>query len=219
MKQGRVPKQSSHFLWHSTLLLLVATLFTFSSCGYRPGYGKNSSRFMTLSVPYVYGDEDGDLTNAIVHEIVTCSPFEHRTENGQLALIVKLIGVEDDNIGFRYEHVHGKKYKRSIIPAETRSIAKAEVSLVNATTMCSVIPTVILSASIDFDHEYNATRHDSNVFSLGQLSDADSAFAAARHPLNRRLAQKIVEYITISAEVISEENPTSASDEPLSLGK
>ncbi len=219
MEQGRVPKQSTHFVWHTSLLILVTTFLTLSSCGYRPGYGNNSSRFMTLSVPYVIGDEDGNLTNSIVHEIATSSPYEYRTEHGQLVLIVKLIGVEDDNIGFRYEHIHGKKYKRSIIPAETRSVATAEVSLVNATTMCSVIPTVVLSASIDFDHEYNATRHDSNVSSLGQLSDADSAFAAARYPLNRRLAQKIVEYITISSEIINEETPSSTNDEPHSSGK
>ena len=186
------------------LLCLAAIFMTLSSCGYSPGYGYSSPRFSTLSVPYVIGDEDGDLTNAIVHEIATASPFEYRTEYGQLVLIVKLIGVTDDNIGFRYEQVHGKEYKRSIIPSETRSIATAEVSLVNATTMCNVIPAVVLSASIDFDHQYNATYHDSIRFSLGQLTDADSAFAAARIPLNRKLAQKIVEYISISAEVISE---------------
>lgn len=224
MERGSVDKHSINRFRRVSLFLYVAIFLSFTSCGYRPGYGHNSSGFMTLSVPYVIGDDDGDLTTAIVHEIVTSSPFEHQTENGQLALIVKLIGVVDDNIGFKYEQIHGKSYKRSIIPAETRSIATAEVSLVNTATMCSVIPTVILSASIDFDHEYNATRHDSNVFSLGQLSDADSAFAAARFPLNRLLAQKIVEYISVSSEIINEKPLTdncieALSDERLSSTK
>ncbi len=73
--------------------------------------------------------------------------------------------------------------------------------MINASTMCSVIPTVILSASIDFDHEYNATRHDSNIFSLGQLSDSDAAFATATSPLNRLFARKIVEYIAILGKI------------------
>jgi hypothetical protein len=104
--------------------------------------------------------------------------------------------VTDKNIGFRYEHAHGKSYKRSIIPVETRLISTVEVSLVDAITGCTVLPSVRLSASIDFDHEYNATHNDSNVFSLGQLTDADEAFETARFPLNRRLARKIVEYIS-----------------------
>lgn len=179
-------------------LLAWLIILTCSSCGYKPGYGSSSSHFTTLSVPYVIGDGDGDLTSAIVREVVAASPFEHCTEQGQLLLIVKIVGESDDNIGFGYEQVHGKQYKRSIIPVESRLNMTAEVSLVDAATMCSVIPSVTLSASIDFDHEYNATRHDSNVFSLGQLSDSDAAFKAAHIPLNRRLAQKIVEYISLS---------------------
>lgn len=204
------------------LMSVLVILLSLVSCGYQAGYGNGSPGFKTLSVPYVVGDIDGDLTAAIVQEIVSSSPFEHRTEHGQLLLIVKLLDTSDENIGFRYEQIHGKEYKRSIIPVETRLTATAEVALVNAATMCSVIPTVILSASIDFDHEYNATRHDSNVFSLGQLSDSDAAFAAANFPLNRLLAQKIVDYIAILSENTFEEAinvDCSANAEPLSLMK
>lgn len=185
-------------LKYCLLLIICACVVCLSGCGYRPGYGTFSERYNTISVPYVVGDVDGDLTAAIVHEVVASLGFDHSTTDGQLLLIVELVDVADENIGFRYEQLHGKKYKRSIIPVESRLIAVAEVSLVEAATGCSVIPTVRLSASIDLDHEYNATYSDSTVISLGQLTDADSAFASARIPLNRILAQKIVEYISCS---------------------
>jgi hypothetical protein len=114
-------------------------------------------------------------------------------------LIVQLLDIARDNIGFRYDHLRGKSYKRTIIPVETRLIATAEVSLVDAASRCALMPTVRLSAAVDLDHEYNATYTDSNVFSLGQLTDADAAFSAAKVPLYRALAQKIVEYISLRA--------------------
>lgn len=174
----------------------IVFLLMLCGCGYRPGYGAFAGKYGTVSVPYVDGDVDGGLTAALVHEVTASLGLDHRTTDGELLLVVTLLDLDDTNIGFRYEHLHGKSYKRSIIPVETRLTAIAEVSLIDANTGCSVLPTIKISASIDFDHEYNATRNDSNVFSLGQLSDADAAFDAARFPLNKRLARKIVEYIS-----------------------
>lgn len=174
----------------------IALVLMLCACGYQPGYGPLSGRYGTVSVPYIDGDVDGDLTAAIVHEVSASLGLDHRNSEGELLLVVKLLDLDDTNIGFRYENLHGKSYKRSIIPVETRLTATAEVTLVDANTQCSVLPTVKITASIDLDHEYNATNNDSNKVSLGQLSDADAAFEAARFPLNRRLARKIVEYIS-----------------------
>jgi hypothetical protein len=179
----------------SLLLLLASVALLLSSCGYRPGYGTFLDRYSSLSVPYVVGDLDGALTAELVRAVASSLTFDHSSTEGELLLIVKLLDVENENIGFRYENLHGKKYKRSIIPVETRLTATAEITVVNAATGCSLIPPARVTAFYDFDHEYNATEHDSNTFSLGQLSDADAAFAAARVPLNRLLAQKIIEYI------------------------
>lgn len=179
----------------SLLLFLTSLALLLSSCGYRPGYGSFLDRYSTLSVPFVAGDLDGNLTAELVRAVASSLTFDHYSTEGELLLIVKLVDVDDENIGFRYEHLHGKKYKRSIIPVETRMTATAEITLVNAATGCSLISPAKVTAFYDFDHEYNATKHDSNTFSLGQLSDSDAAFAVARMSLNRLLAQKIVEYI------------------------
>lgn len=186
--------------------LLIAS----TGCGYRPGYGSFSENYRTISVPYVVGDVDGDLTASIVREVVASLGFDHSTTEGQLILIVEIVEAGDENIGFRFEQLQGKKYKRSIIPVESRLFATVEVSLVDANTGCTIVPTVLLSASIDLDHEYNATYTDSTVPTLGQLTDADSAFEAARIPLNRLLAQKIVEYMSCINIYTPEVNSTEA---------
>lgn len=179
----------------SLVLILISITALFSSCGYRPGYGALLDRYSSLSVPYVEGDLDGSLTAELVRVAASSLTFDHYATEGELLLIVRLVDVDDENIGFRYEHLHGKKYKRTIIPVETRMTAVADISLVNAATGCSLIAPARITAFYDFDHEYNATEHDSNRSSLGQLSEFEAAFAAARTPLNRLLAQKIVEYI------------------------
>lgn len=175
--------------------VLFCLLCLLTACGYRPGCSPLSESYHSICIPYVTGDLDGLLTAALVHEITISLPFELSSTDGQLILIVKLLNISDENIGFRYDHLHHKHDRDDLVPIETRLVARAEVSLLNSATDCVVIPTVILSAFVDVDHEYNATYHDANVFSLGQLSDAEAAFDAARIPLFRSLSKKIADYI------------------------
>lgn len=170
-----------------------------TSCGYRAGAGPLWPEEKSVSIPYVSGDLDGGLTAALVYELSGTLNFNHTETGGQLVLIVKVVDVDIDNIGFRYEQLHSEKYKRSIIPIEARMSVTAQVSLIDASTQCLVLPTVQLTSFVELDHEYNATFIDSTVFSLGQLSDSDAAFAAARPSLNRTLARKIIDYISLSS--------------------
>lgn len=52
-----------------------------------------------------------------------------------------------------------------------------------------------ITADAEFDHTYYTTRDRINVFSLGQLSDIDAARDAAMVPLNRALAERIVDFV------------------------
>ena len=54
---------------------------------------------------------------------------------------------------------------------------------------------MIIKASMDFDHDYYSSRHGVNIFSLGQLTDYDTAEDTVRKPLNDRLAEKIADYV------------------------
>lgn len=54
---------------------------------------------------------------------------------------------------------------------------------------------VRLRAYAEFDHDYYTVRHRTNAFSLGQLTDFDSAEDAATKPLNKKIAEKIADYV------------------------
>lgn len=179
--------------------VLIGFILCQTSCGYRNGL--HAPR--TITVPYVEGDYNGDLTAAIVRQIVGSGRFSYRNECGALILKVKVIDLRDENIGFRYDRHKDGKLKKSTIPVETRSIALVEVSVVEAGTAKLLLGPARLSADIDFDHFYysNLEKDDElgegvNVFSLGQLTDIDEAHDAAERPLNYKLAQKIVDYLS-----------------------
>lgn len=187
-------QRSSSF---STMALaLVALLLT--ACGYHMGYQGLSQQYSTLSLPYVEGDNDGSLTAAIAHQVAISGSFQYRVDGGEVILIVKTDKLGEKNIGFRYDRDNKGHVTHSIIPSETRLSLTAEISLVEASSGRVLLAPVKLTASVDCDHEYNYSRFGVNVFSLGQLTDADAAFEAARSPLHRRLAQKIVDYISNS---------------------
>lgn len=179
--------------------LLISFLFAIccTSCGYQWGSGNElTAQYATISVPYVDGDPNGSLTAAIIEEIARSGAFEYRANGGALELVVKIVDEREENIGFRYDRKRSGKLTNEIIPVETRLIVTVEVSVVQNVSQRVVMGPVLLSASVDYDHDYYFSRNGVNIFSLGQLIDVDEATDAAQVPLNRVLAQKIVDYIT-----------------------
>lgn len=84
-----------------------------------------------------------------------------------------------------------------MIPCETRVTAQLEVSLEDR--YCNqVLPKVIITASLDFDHDYYSSRDSVNIFSLGQLSEVDAARDTVISPLNALISKKIVDYLSDS---------------------
>ncbi len=170
----------------------------FSSCGYHFGRGSISSVYNTISVPYVIGDVDGSLTATLIKEIEQYGGPSYVDGSGQLRLLVKVLDFRDQNIGFRYDRKRRGQLQHTIIPTETRIKVIAEVTLINSRTCNKVLGPLILSASVDFDHDYYSSRNGVNIFSLGQLDDIDAARDAVKVPLYKALAKKIVEYINES---------------------
>lgn len=179
-------------------LLPSIALFLLCSCGYHFGQGGLASTYRSISVPYVEGDLDGSLTAAIVRQLTESGDYEYRNGNGAISLSVKVIDVDDQNIGFRYDRKKKGKLTKNVIPTETRITAVAEVTVYEAATCCALLGPVLISASVDFDHDYYNSRDGINIFSLGQLSDYDEAYDAVKRPLNEALAKKIVDYVNDS---------------------
>lgn len=177
------------------LVFLVACLLL-TNCGYKAGYDGLPIAYRTISVPYVEGDWDGQLTNALIRQINYSGCFEYKNSQANLILVVKILDFSDENIGFRYDRHKDGRLRDTIIPVETRLFALAEVSVVEACSGKIVLGPSKISANVDFDHDYYSSRNEVNVFSLGQLSDFDAASDAANTPLNAALAEKIVSYIS-----------------------
>lgn len=164
-------------------------------CGYQFGNGELVDRYKTISVPYVVGDRNGDLTAELIKEIAARSPLEYRQSGSSLILHVEILEVNNDNIGYRYDRKRDGERKDWVIPSETRISYLAEVSLIDAATGRVIYEPARITSSVDFDHDYFSSSNSINIFSLGQLTDIEEAREAVVHPLNRSLAAKIVDYI------------------------
>jgi len=183
----------------SLILSLIACLFLVG-CGYQLGQGSAGlpDRYSTISVPYVKDDQDGTLTSTIIKEIVRSGSFEYKCCGGALVLNVKQMELKEDDIGFRYDRKKRGALIKDMIPTETRIKILVEVSITEAVSNTIVLGPALLSASVDYDHDYYSSRGRVNIFSLGQLSDLEAAYDAVQVPLNRAIAEKIVDYISQS---------------------
>lgn len=166
-----------------------------AACGYQYGTGGIISTYRTISIPYVKNDLDGRMTAALVKVISTQSGLQYEKCGGELTLLVEIIEFENENIGYRYDRKNDGKLTHSIIPAETRLMLAAQVTLVESQTAKPLAGPVKITAFVDFDHDYERTRNGVNVFSLGQLTDYDEAYDAALQPLYEVLSEKIADFI------------------------
>lgn len=172
--------------------ILVLLLSFCSACGYQFEGLEGPTGERTVSVPFVEGDWDGDLTSAIVHQLSVSGKYRYQREGGAYLLKIKTRDLRDENIGFRYYRNKEGHIKKDLVPTETRLFLAAEVTLLQVASGQAVLGPTVVQANVEFDHDFYSS---ANIFSLGQLTDYDSAYDAVSRPLNRVLAQKIVDFI------------------------
>ena len=180
---------------NSKLFLFVLGLFFFSSCGYRFGQGQLDQTYRSISIPYVIGDQDGILTATLIKQFSDSSFLQYANCQADLCLVVKILDIYDENIGFRFDRKREGRLARSIIPTETRLTIEVELTLSESSSGKILRGPIKLQSCIEFDHDYYSSRDAVNAFSLGQLTDYDEAYDAAQKPLNDAIAKKIVDYV------------------------
>ncbi len=182
-------------------VLSVVAFFLLAGCGYHLANSEQTS----VSVPYVTGDHEGTLTAALIRQIAESPDFIYARECGELILNVRILSVDDERIGLRYDRSPSSDKRRSnLVAVENRHKMTAEVTLYQGSTEEIIMGPEVVTADVDFDYvDQNSPqdltvrlpggKHVSSVgFSLGQLDSVDAAKIDALQPLYRALAQKIV---------------------------
>lgn len=173
-------------------LSLLASCATYQ-VGFESAGPASSSR--KIAVPFFCNDIEGILTNAVIREVTRSSEYEYTSAGADLILQGAIIEIRDENIGFSYDLTNKGKLTKSIIPTETRLSMVVEITLIEVCSGTNLLGPLRLKGYTDFDHDYESSRNEINIFSLGQLSDYDASYDEAFDPLSRVMARKIVDVI------------------------
>ena len=189
-------------------LLPFCLLLIFTSCGYRWQHCDslyNKENAVTISIPYIRGDKEGELTTALSLSIGKTPCFEYRKDQGTLELLVKITADEGGVIGYRYDRDPKTGTLRpNILSTESRRTITASVTLVDTRSDLTLIGPFSVTSSQDFDFVESSSIYDLTFtppggapqtvidFSLGQLDAIDGANDDVRTPIYDDLSQKIV---------------------------
>lgn len=183
--------------------IALALLILLASCGYRID-GKDA---ITVSVPYVKNDFEGELTDALVRALSRTANFRYEPSGGDWTLQVNICSQTNDRIGYRYDRDPTTgELRTNILGTENRKEITAEVCVVKTSTGELILGPQKIKASADYDYDdpnslvdlsfinpETSRRTTSIQFSLGQLDSVGTAGEDAIYPIYRLLAQQIVD--------------------------
>lgn len=205
------------FLPHSQLFKLfgyttVLCLFLLSGCGYHFEGTEKQASTVTISVPYIKGDPEGELNKELIHALSSSGQFDCVHSGGMFILEAAIIADSDSRIGYRFDrNPTTGKLRDNIIGTENRRALSIEVKLINAYTQEIVAGPQLITAHADYDYvDSNSVRDLTFVgphgsaqtviqFSLGQLDSVEGAHDDSAKPIYQILAQKIVDGLIVKS--------------------
>ena len=149
----------------------------------------------TINVSPILADTDGFLMSQIVKKISSQSPLKYSICQPDFLLKVEVDQQGNKNIGYRYDVTRKDKLKKALIPTESRYILIATATLIDLKANQIVSGPTKITATLDYDFDYYKIQDNVNVFSLGQVSDFETAKDSVKNPLYSKLADLIVEFI------------------------
>lgn len=176
--------------------LLWLFLFFFTSCGYKWGHDGSLPEHSKVYIPFVKGDVYGELTAALIQEISQSGVFVYSTYEADYDLEVEIYGIQESNIGFRYEIDKDQIRTNLLIPCEGRLLIEVFVKVICNETGELVCEPLKFFETLDFDHDYYFSHRSTTTESLGQLTEVEEAHDIALRPLYRRLAKRVIDYLT-----------------------
>ncbi len=175
-------------------------LFCFASCGY---HATTSEDTRTISIPYVEGDQQGQLTAEIIRQLEETGLYEFVRSGGDLVLTVSMVGDQKEVVGFSYDRTEKKgKIEQNLMATENRRSLTAQITLSEGEK--AILGPLKVTASGEYDYvdvnslktlsfiNENGKREKVINFSLGQLDSIEGAEDNVLTPAYRQLAHKIV---------------------------
>jgi hypothetical protein len=192
----------NHFYW-------LMFFFLLTSCGYHWKNGSTSPKY-TVSIPYIDRDLYGVLNSELAYHISSLRSFSYVYEGGQLDLLVKIVEDDTDQIGYRRDRRDSGDAKKNVVPTEGRLRMVADVWLRKAHCQEVLLGPMRMEVVSDFDYvdqdslkdlsfiDNYGKRRSVLAFSCGQLESKTSAQDGAYLCLYRKMAQKIVDVISLA---------------------
>lgn len=199
-------------MFYKSIIIIIICSLNFS-CGYH--FLTKQKTFSTLSIPYIEGDLDGDLTNILIQKITDLGYFTPVSGISDFIIQARVRSDRVDVIGFQFDpkYIEDKR----VIANENRRYIELEFSILSGRTREKLFGPYFIKESIDYDFlddylcENSIQKQQSPLsFSLGQLDSREGAFSSCTTPLfhkvTDRISRIIFSVLTHSTVVTSDKN-------------
>lgn len=183
-----------------------------AGCGYHFEGAQQGKEVVSISLPYIKGDGEGQLNSALAQALAASGRFDYIQRGGEWILQAAIIADGDDRIGFRFDrNPTTGKLRDNIVGTENRRSMSVQITLIDAHTQEILLGPEIVSAHTDYDYvDSNSIRDLTFVttggtpekvldFSLGQLDSVEGAHDDTSAGVYRLVAQKIVDGLLLSS--------------------
>jgi len=194
-------------IFKRNLSFLLLSAF-FIGCGYHWTSNPSFINRPTIAVPFVKGDNDGSLTEAIVYALSSSGVAQVKQGAAQYQLQVSIVDSNSQTIGYRRDRQNiSGKIKKNLVAAEGRKILVVECILYEQNGDKIASGPIRLQADSDYDYLDGDSLQDLAFinplgmqqtvlsFSLGQLEPKEAAEEATKRPLNIKIAKKIADVV------------------------
>lgn len=189
-------------MFKALLKSLTILLVLLSGCGYHAIQPEDKA---TISIPYVEGDQQGQLTAEIIRQLQQTGLYDFVREGGDYVLKVVIVGDQHETIGYRYDRKEiSGNIEKNLMATENRRSLTAQITLTDVATEKTALGPLNVTASGEYDYiDVNSLRELSFIntqgkrekviaYSLGQLDSVEGAQDNVLAPAYRQLAREIV---------------------------
>lgn len=150
-------------------------------------FSRSSEENISLQVPYVKGDERGDITNDIILALGTKANVKISNDS-RYKLSIELLDSTKEPLTYRFNN---PKEKNNLVSCEDRLCLLAKVTIIDTYTDKILRGPGFIQGFAEYDHQHRAKSNKVNQESLGQLEDTSADRDMRPIALNRDMATKI----------------------------